>query len=206
LLSLAAVLGLGVVGFAGTEAQAYCGAVNENLNRCYAYVSWYSGMQGKTCDTPQAKWCQRVNPSGFPYTPVTMRNWGSFSEIKTAADLWNAGQTSTTAGNSLYLHLTTNSTNDIDVENVYDTSKVWWAITDMPYAVASNGCMPRGSIRIRMNSYHLNTSARRMHTSLHELGHGFGLGHSSQSVVMNPNGSVSSLTNCDKLGCDSLYP
>lgn len=208
LLGFAAVLGLGVVVFAGTEAQAACYGSNVSLNRCYAYVSWYSGLQGSTCDTPQAKWCQRVNPTGtFAYTPVTMRNWGSYSEIQTAADLWNAGQTSATAGNSLYLHLTSNSTNDIDVENINAGASGWWGITDMPYTVASNGCLPRGSIRIRMNTYYLSGSYHaRMHTSLHELGHGFGLGHTSQAHVMNPNGAYSTLTDCDKMGADSLYP
>jgi hypothetical protein len=131
LLGFAAVLGLGVVVFAGTEARAACYGGNVSLNRCYAYVSWYSGLQGSTCDTPQAKWCQRVNPTGtFAYTPVTMRNWGSYAEIKTAADLWNAGQTPATAGNSLYLHLTSNSTNDIDVENINAGATGWWGDGD----------------------------------------------------------------------------
>src|SRR5688572_16294399 len=90
LLSLAAVLGLGVVMFAGTEARAACYGTNVSLNLCYAYVSWYSGSQGSTCDTPQAKWCQLVNPTGtFAYTPVTVRNLGSYSEVQTAMDLWN---------------------------------------------------------------------------------------------------------------------
>jgi hypothetical protein len=208
LLGLAAVLGLGVVVFAGTEARAACYGANVSLNRCYSWISWYSGTKAYTCDTPQAKWCQRVNPTGtFAYTPVTMRNWGSYSEVATAANLWNESRTSTTAENSLYLHFTTNSTNDIDVENINAGATGWWGITDMPYTSASNGCLPRGSMRVRMNTYYISgSSSRRMHTALHEIAHAFGLGHTSQSHVMNPQLGISTLTDCDKKGVDSLYP
>lgn len=207
LLGLAACLGLGAVVLAGTEAIATCYGVNVSLNRCYAYVSWYAGQKAWTCDTPAGKWCQRVNPNGFPYTPVTFRNWGSYSEVKPAADAWNAGYTSTTAGNSLYLHPTTNSVNDIDIENVNFGASGFWAVTDMPYTSTSNGCLPRNSMRIRMNTYYLSGSTtRRKHTALHEFGHAIGLGHTSQSHVMNPNLGIYTLTDCDDKGCDSLYP
>lgn len=208
MLSLAVGLALGAVVLAGTAARAVCYSPNTSLNQCYAYVSWYAGQQASTCSTPAGKWCQRVNPTGnFAYTPITFRNWGSYSEIKTAADAWNAGYTSTTYGNSIYLHPTTNSVNDIDIENVNAGATGWWGITDMPYTSTQNGCLPRGSIRIRMNTYYISgSSSRRMHTALHELAHGFGLGHTSQSHVMNPKLGISTLTDCDKKGCDSLYP
>ena len=208
LLSLAGFLGLGAGVLSGTEARATCYSPNTSVNQCYVYVSWNSGTQGWNCTTQQGKWCQRVNPTGtFAYTPITYRNWGSYTEVKTAAELWTAAQTSTTAGNSIYLQPSTASVNDIDFENGNFGANGWWGLTTMPGKVASGGCLPRSSINIKMNTYYLSASStRRMHTALHEFGHGFGLGHTSQSHVMNPNLGISVLTDCDKKGCDSLYP
>jgi hypothetical protein len=195
----------------GTQARAYCNPPNQPIPQCYAYVSWRANYHGYNCSTPQGKWCDRVNPSGsFWYTQISFRNWGSYSEVKTAADAWNAGYTSTTYGNSIYLFPTTNSVNDIDLETANYGATPWWGVTTMPGKVTNptTGCFPDNSINIKLNSYHIGgSSARRMHTALHEFGHGFGLGHTSSTLyVMNATQGVSTLTDCDKKGVDSLYP
>lgn len=206
-----AVVGLGsVVLSEGDAKSAYC--TTGSISACYSYFSF---LQSKTCDYKNAKWCERVNPTGtFWYTKVDYRNWGSYSEVGWAAEKWNAGYVSGYGGNSLGFIASTASSNDVDIENVYNSSVAWWGIATMPGGVntkntsgTSDDCFNANAGNVKLNTYHIGGSAfRRRHTALHELGHEIGLGHVSTSHNMNPNGSKDVLDDCDELGAETLYP
>jgi len=203
-LSVTALLGLGAVVLSETNANASCGYTPQNVP--YSFINM--SQTNYQCTTPQAKWCHRVTVNGFTYTEVMYRNWTKYSEAAGAANAWNNGTTAY-GGNSLGLIASGASSNDIDIVGAYYGGG-WWGMASMGGGATSwgpGGCFYNNAGLIQVNYSNLDgNSAWRNHTFRHEIGHEVGLGHVSGTRNMNPNGSVSSLTNDDELGVEKLYP
>jgi hypothetical protein len=129
------------------------------------------------------KWCGITYSGSSHWTKVNVYNHTRFGEV------------------------INNAYHDIDYWEGY-YGGWWWGETSSP---STNGCINRGGGQIKLNLSNIlgKSSCQLLNLTLHETGHGIGIGHScSCTHQMNPclHCGTCTLTNCDGQAATKLYP
>jgi hypothetical protein len=155
------------------------------------------------------KWCHKVKGTSFTYTKVNVYNHTKYTQITKSWDQWNYPPNG--PGNTVYLVSDgiNNANHDIDYWEQYVPSEWYWGITSTPDN-NWDGCIDPGGGSIFFNNANLGgkSSCSLLALSLHETGHGLGIGHTCNCPnIMDPCLDCGcTLSNCDGKAAKHHYP